>query len=51
LPLPEHIKVLVRVETREENSGREAELAAGERSLMKVWSNEADDIYNELLAS
>ncbi|HWB06634.1 MAG TPA: antitoxin family protein [Verrucomicrobiales bacterium] len=50
LPLPERTRVLVRVETPKEDPGREAWLAAGEQSLMKVWDNDADNVYNELLA-
>ena len=50
LALPEHTRVLVRVETPADDAERAAWLAAGEQSLTKVWDNEADDVYNELLA-
>ena len=50
LELPEHTRVLVRVETPADDAERAAWLAAGEQSLTKVWDNEADDVYNELLA-
>lgn len=50
LALPEHTRVLVRVETPEDDAERRAWLAAGEHSLMKAWDNGADDVYNELLA-
>lgn len=50
LSLPENTRVVVRVETPDEDSERQAWLAAGESSLMKVWDNDADDVYNELLA-
>jgi hypothetical protein len=32
------------------DSERSEWLSQGERSLSKVWNNEADDVYNELLA-
>ena len=50
LPLPEHTRLRVRVETAASDTERETWLAAGEQSLMKVWDNDAGDIYNELLA-
>ena len=50
LALPEHTRVLVRVETPGDDAERAAWLAAGELSLTKVWDNGADDVYNELLA-
>lgn len=50
LELPEHTRLRVRIETPADDSERQAWLAAGEQSLMRVWDNEADDVYNELLA-
>ena len=50
LELPEHTRVLVRVETPTDDTERAAWLAASEQSLTKVWDNGADDVYNELLA-
>jgi predicted DNA-binding antitoxin AbrB/MazE fold protein len=47
LALPEHTRVRVRVETMDEE--RSEWLAQGERTLSKVWDNDADDVYNELL--
>lgn len=49
LSLPEHTRVLVSVETQGDDPERKIWLAASERSLMKVWDNDADDVYNELL--
>ena len=46
LPLPEHAHVRVTVESDLE---RAAWLSLSEESLTKVWDNEADDIFNELL--
>lgn len=50
LALPEHTRVLVRVETPLEDAERQAWLTAGEQALTRVWDNDADDVYNELLA-
>lgn len=50
LQLPEHTRLRVRVETPDSDTAREAWLAASEQSLMKVWVNDADDIYHALLA-
>ncbi len=46
LPLPEHSHVRVTIEPDME---REAWLKLSEESLNKVWDNDADDIFNELL--
>jgi predicted DNA-binding antitoxin AbrB/MazE fold protein len=46
LPLPEHAHVRVTVEADVEHA---AWLKVSEESLTKVWDNEADDIFNELL--
>lgn len=49
LSLPEHTLVQVRVDTVEPDAERAEWLAQSERSLSKVWDNDADDVYNELL--
>ena len=46
LSLPEKSPVRVTIETDAE---REAWLKLSEESLAKVWDNDADDVYNELL--
>ncbi len=46
LPLPEKSHVRVTIESDLE---REAWLKLSEESLKKVWDNEADDVFNELL--
>ena len=46
LPLPEHAHVRVTIDSDLE---REAWLKVSEESLNKVWDNDADDIFNELL--
>ena len=46
LSLPEKSPVRVTIETDAE---REAWLKLSEESLAKVWNNDADDVYNELL--
>lgn len=46
LPLPEHAHVRVIVES---DSERAAWLKLSEESLKKVWDNDVDDIFNELL--
>jgi len=48
LALPEHAHVRVSVETLP--AQRAAWLAQSERRLRQVWDNEADDVFNELLA-
>jgi predicted DNA-binding antitoxin AbrB/MazE fold protein len=46
LTLADKTPVKVTIQT---DSEREAWLKASEESLMKVWDNDADDIFNELL--
>jgi predicted DNA-binding antitoxin AbrB/MazE fold protein len=46
LSLPERAHVRVTIETDPE---REAWLKHSEDSLTKVWNNDADDVFNELL--
>ncbi len=50
LPLPEHARVRVSVETLENDVERAAWLAQSERRLREVWENDGDDVFNELLA-
>jgi predicted DNA-binding antitoxin AbrB/MazE fold protein len=47
LSLPEKARVRVTIETAD--SEREAWLKLSGESLKKVWDNDADDVYNELL--
>jgi len=49
LHLPEHTRVMVSVETLENDAERAAWLAQSERRLAAVWDNDADDAYNALL--
>jgi hypothetical protein len=46
LPLPEHSHVRVTIDS---DLAREAWLKLSEESLKKVWDNDADDIFNDLL--
>lgn len=46
LSLPENARVRVTIESDAE---REAWLKLAEESLTKVWDNDADDVFNELL--
>jgi hypothetical protein len=48
LPLPEKAHVRVTIESGD--AERDAWLQASEQSLMKVWDNSADDVFNELLS-
>ncbi len=50
LPLPEHTLVQVRLETVSPDTERAEWLAQGERQLINLWNNEADDVYNDLLS-
>jgi predicted DNA-binding antitoxin AbrB/MazE fold protein len=50
LPLAENTRVRISVETLEGDNERVAWLAQSERRLREVWENEADDVFNELLA-
>ena len=50
LLLPEHARVqLTLTEETSEGVERREWLAQSERTLMKVWDNSADDVFNELL--
>jgi predicted DNA-binding antitoxin AbrB/MazE fold protein len=46
LSLPEKSRVRVTIES---DGDREAWLKLSEESLKKVWENDADDVFNELL--
>ena len=48
LDLPEKARVRVTIESAD--SEREAWLKLSEQTLVKVWDNEDDDIFNELLS-
>ena len=50
LHLPEHTRVMVSVETLENDAERAAWLAQSERRLAAVWDNDAADVFNVLLA-
>ena len=50
LHLPEHTRVMVSVETLENDPERPAWLAQSARRLRAVWDDDADDVFNELLA-
>ncbi|MCU0781552.1 MAG: antitoxin family protein [Akkermansiaceae bacterium] len=49
LELPESTVVRISLETAQDDAERKEWLDQGRRSLMGVWDNEADDIYNVLL--
>jgi len=49
LELDEHTVVQISLETGPDDMERRAWLDQGQRLLMNVWDNEADDIYNDLL--
>ncbi len=49
LELAEHTVVRISLETGPDDDERREWLAQGERSLMDIWDNEADDVYNALL--
>ncbi len=51
LPLPERAHVRVTIETGIPDTDAEREVWSkiSEQSLLKVWDNPADDIFNELL--
>ncbi|MEI7909093.1 MAG: antitoxin family protein [Verrucomicrobiota bacterium] len=49
LELAEHTVVQISLETGQDDMERRAWLNQGQRSLMSVWDNEADDVYNDLL--
>jgi len=48
LSIPEKSHVRVTIESND--SEREAWLKLSEESLTKIWNNEADDLFNELLS-
>ena len=50
LPLPNHARVTVTVQTKETDAERVAWLKASEAALMRTWDNPADDVFNVLLA-
>lgn len=50
LALPENTRVRICLEAAADETVRGDWLAQGERLLMKTWDNEADDVYNALLA-
>lgn len=49
LPLPNHARVTVTVQTADEDSERQAWLKESEVALAKTWDNPADDVFNALL--
>lgn len=49
LPFPSHSRVRVRVELLPAEGERQAWLDQSEATLKRVWDNDADDVYNELL--
>ncbi|MFM7180901.1 MAG: antitoxin family protein [Verrucomicrobiales bacterium] len=49
LDLEERTIVRLSVETEVDDLERQQWLNQGERTLMGVWDNEADDVYNVLL--
>lgn len=51
LPLPEHSRVRVAVELVSDDPERSEWLSQSHRQLEKLWDNDADDVFNELLVS
>jgi predicted DNA-binding antitoxin AbrB/MazE fold protein len=49
LELAENSVVQISLETGPEDAERREWLDQGQRSLMGIWDNEADDVYNVLL--
>lgn len=49
LMLAEHTVVQISLETGTDDSERREWLAQGGRTLMNIWDNQADDVYNALL--
>jgi predicted DNA-binding antitoxin AbrB/MazE fold protein len=49
LPLPNHARVIVTVQTQETDTERQAWLKASEVALTQTWDNSADDVFNALL--
>jgi predicted DNA-binding antitoxin AbrB/MazE fold protein len=50
LELAENAVVQISVETGQDDAVRREWLDQGKRSLMGVWNNKADDVYNVLLS-
>jgi predicted DNA-binding antitoxin AbrB/MazE fold protein len=50
LSLPEHARVRLSVGTVPNDPERAAWLAQSERRLRELWENDADDVFNKLLA-
>ena len=51
LLLPEHARVRVAVDIVPDDPERAEWLAQSQQRLQAVWENDADDVFNELLAS
>ena len=49
LDLEEHAVVTIALETSVEDAERREWLDQSRKTLMTVWDNEADDVYNALL--
>ena len=49
MELAENSVVQISLETGQDDAERREWLNQGQRSLMNVWDNEADDVYNVLL--
>lgn len=49
LPLPAHSRVMVTVRTPGEDAERIQWLKESEDSLRRVWDNDADGVYKDLL--
>lgn len=49
LELDENSVVQISLETGQDDAERREWLDQGQRALMGVWNNEADDVYNVLL--
>ena len=50
LPLREHTRVTVSVSPLDDRSERDEWLMQSERRLREVWDNQADNVYNDLIA-
>ena len=49
LPLPNHARVTVTVQTLDEDAEQMGWLNESEAALAKTWDNPADDVFNALL--
>ena len=49
LPLPSHSRVMVTIQTPDEDSERQHWLEVSEAALRKTWDHPADDVFNDLL--